>query len=63
MFEVTDEHNPDSWVRGLLRVIADQLADGRRGVMADNGTTVQVIQPNDDGDWIVLTLTIEYQPF
>ena len=62
MFEATDEHNPDSWVRALLRVIADQLADGRRGVMADNGTTVQVIQPNDDGDRIVLTLTIEYQP-
>lgn len=62
MFEATDEHVPDSWVRGLLGVIADQLADGRRGVMADNGTIVQVIQPNDYGDRIVLTLTIEYQP-
>lgn len=62
MFEATDEHNPDSWVRGLLGVIADQLADSRRGVLVDNGTMLQVMRRNDDGDQICLTLTIEFQP-
>lgn len=60
MFEASDEHNPGSWVSGLLGVIADQCADSRRGVMADNGTVIQVMRTTDDGDQIVLTLTVEF---
>ena len=62
MFDMTDEHNPESWVRGLLGVIGDQLADSRRGVVVDNGTVVQITRYTDDGDQIVLTLTCEFQP-
>lgn len=50
MFEATDEHNPESWVRGLLGIIADQLADSRRGVLVDPGSIVQVVRQTDDGD-------------
>jgi len=61
MFWTTDEHDPESWVRGLLGVIVDQAADSRRGVQVDHGSVVQVMRPNDDGDMIVVTLTIEFQ--
>jgi hypothetical protein len=61
MFEATDEHSPESWVRGLLGVIADQLADSRRGVLVDAGSVVQVVRQTDDGDSIVLTLTFDLQ--
>ena len=62
MFEAADEHTPDTWVSGLLGVIADQLADSRRGITVDPTGVVQVTRYTDDGDQVVLTLTVSYQP-
>lgn len=61
MIEVTDEHDPASWMLGMLGVIGDQIADGRRGVIVDDGTTLQITTPTDSGCDVVLTLTIEYR--
>ncbi len=58
--ECQEEHDPRGWVTGLLGVIADMAADGRRGVAIEDGATFQVSANDDSGSRVVLTLTVNY---
>lgn len=59
--ECQEEHDPSGWVTGLLGVIADMAADGRRGVAIEDGATFQVSANDDSGSRVVLTLTVHYE--
>lgn len=59
--ELATEHEPSMWISGLLGVIADQLSDSRRGLLADGGEVITVVHATDNGFDVVLSLTITYQ--
>lgn len=59
--ELADEHEPAAVVTGLMSVIANMLADSRRGWVCHGSEVYEVSVPTDSGFDVIIRLTINFQ--
>ncbi|NIC43560.1 hypothetical protein [Aquabacterium sp. A08] len=61
MIELADEHEPSGLIAGLLGAVADELADSRRGLLADGNECIEIRRHTDADTTLVLRLTIAFE--